>query len=61
MMPMLACLISLLLAYACCSADFVVRESTAKAPQHRATQLIARQQPKPAAPLLAHTRHRASR
>ncbi|MCI1186218.1 hypothetical protein MON38_02215 [Hymenobacter sp. DH14] len=54
---------SFLLACACLSsADFVARESTAKVPPQQHVQLVAQQkQPKPAAPLLAHTRHRASR
>ena len=63
MMPILACLTSFLLACACCyGADILVHESaTAQAPQFHIPQLLARQQPKPAALLLAHPRRQLGR
>ena len=62
MMPILACLTSFLLAWAYLgSANFGVRKSAAQAPQHHTAQLVARHQPKPAAPLLTHPRHKAGR
>ncbi len=63
MMPILACLTSFLLAWACLSGvDFVVREWSVGQPvQHHATPLVAQPKPKPATPFLTHLRHRAAR
>ncbi|WP_345058814.1 hypothetical protein [Hymenobacter glaciei] len=55
---------SFLLACACLgSVDFVVRESSAQAPQAHVARPVAWQRApsKPAAPLLAHTHQSASR